>query len=62
MTPIEHDARLLAAARTLIGLVMSGERQEGRRSEGAELTLEVDLTGGGRESWTITIERTAANH
>ena len=50
------------AARVLIGMVRVTERHERGRSSGAELSLEVELTGGGRETWKITIERTASSH
>lgn len=53
---------LTNAARLLIGTVRSAERSEGGRSSGAELSLEVELTGGGVETWKITIERTASSH
>ncbi len=53
---------IIAAARMLIGMVRLSERDEGGRSTHAELSLEVDLTGGGKETWTITIERTASSH
>lgn len=38
------------------------EASERARSEGAELEVRVELTGGGVETWTITIERTASSH
>jgi hypothetical protein len=47
------------AARTLIGLVKRAEYAERRGAEKAELDLSVDLTNGGTETWTITIERKA---
>jgi hypothetical protein len=50
------------AARVLIGVVRATERDESRRSSNAELSLEVELTGGGVETWKITIERTASSH
>jgi hypothetical protein len=50
------------AARVLIGIVRSTERIERGRSSVAELSLEVELTGGGVETWKITIERTASSH
>jgi hypothetical protein len=53
---------IIAAARVLIGMVRLLERDEGGRSTHTELSLEVDLTGGGKETWTITIERTASSH
>lgn len=53
---------LLSAARVLIGVVRSTERSEEARSSGAELSLEIELTGGGVETWKITIERTASSH
>lgn len=54
--------KIIEAARTLIGLVRSTERREHGRSSGAELSLEVELTGGGVETWKIIIERTASSH
>lgn len=53
---------LTNAARTLIGMVRITEGIEHNRSSGAELSLEVELTGGGVETWKITIERTASTH
>jgi hypothetical protein len=53
---------VLAAARVLIGVVRISEASEGVRSNGAELSLDVQLTGGGTETWKITIERTASSH
>jgi len=51
------------AARILIAFVMSAEASEGgRRSVKSELSLDVDLRGGGKETWLITIERTASTH
>lgn len=50
------------AARTLIGMTRMAERDERGRSTHAEMSLDVDLTGGGRETWKITIERTASSH
>lgn len=50
------------AARVLIGTTRMAERSEHGRSTKAELELEVELTGGGVETWTITIERTASSH
>jgi hypothetical protein len=51
-----------AAAHVLIGVVKMTERAEHGRAAKAELDLEVELTGGGIETWTITIERTASSH
>ncbi len=53
---------IIAAARMLIGLTRVAEKSEGERAMNAELSLEVDLTGGGCETWKITIERTASSH
>jgi hypothetical protein len=53
---------IMNAARLLIGTVRASERSEKGRSSGAELSLDVELTGGGHETWTITIERTASSH
>jgi hypothetical protein len=50
------------AARVLIGVARRAEIDEGRRTTKAELVLDVDLTAGGTEQWTITIERTASSH
>jgi hypothetical protein len=50
------------AAQLLIGFVRSTESAEGGRSTKAELELHVELTAGGTETWTITIERTASSH
>jgi hypothetical protein len=38
------------------------ERDAGDRSTHAEFDVEIDLTAGGKETWTITIERTASSH
>lgn len=53
---------LTDAAQTLIGMVRASEHGVGTRSSKAELTVEVELTRGGTEAWTITIERTASSH
>jgi hypothetical protein len=45
------------AARILIGTVKSIERFEGEQSASAELELEIELAGGGFETWKISIER-----
>jgi hypothetical protein len=58
----ESGDLITSAARVLIGMVRSTETIEHGRSSGATLSLEVDLTGGGRETWKITIERTASSH
>lgn len=50
------------AARVLIGTTRMVERNEHDRAAYAELSLEVELTGGGNETWRITIERTASSH
>jgi hypothetical protein len=56
------DDIVAAAARFLIGMVRVTERDEGGRSTHAKLTVEVELTAGGVETWEITIERTASSH
>lgn len=53
---------ITAAARVLIGIVRTTEQSESARSSGAELSLEIELTGGGVETWKITIERTGSSH
>ena len=53
---------IIDAARTLIGTVRIVEGGEERRAHISELELEVELTGGGVETWKITIERTASSH
>lgn len=53
---------IVAAARMLIGMVRVAERGEEARSSGATLELQVELTSGGVETWTITIERKASSH
>jgi hypothetical protein len=58
----DASSGIAAAARLLIGMVRGAERDEQGRSTHAELELEVDLTGGGKETWVITIERTASSH
>ncbi len=50
------------AAQALIGMTRGAERSEGARATHAELSLEIELTGGGVETWKITIERTASSH
>jgi hypothetical protein len=57
-----QGAAIANAARLLIGMVRVAERSEGGRSDYAELSLEVELTEGGVETWKITIERTASSH
>jgi len=58
----ERSDDIQKAARLLIGMVRASERSEQGRSTKAELGVEVELTGGGMETWTITIERTASSH
>lgn len=58
----DRGEAIARAARLLIGLVRRLERDEGRRSSTTELSIEVELTAGGTEAWTITIERTASSH
>jgi hypothetical protein len=58
----ERSDDIQRAARLLIGMVRVSERSEHSRSTKAELDVEVELTGGGTETWTITIERTASSH
>lgn len=53
---------IVAAARMLIGMVRMAEGSERARSSGATLELQVELTAGGIETWTITIERKASSH
>ena len=53
---------VLNAATCLIGMARMAERSEKRRTISAVLSLEVSLTGGGTETWEITIERTASSH
>jgi hypothetical protein len=53
---------IIAAARVLIDMVRVVERDEGERSTHAELDFEIDLAAGGKETWTITVERTASCH
>lgn len=53
---------IMAAAGVLVGMVRGAERSEEARSTQAELSLEVELTGGDVETWKITIERTASSH
>lgn len=59
---VDRQTYIMAAARALIGMVRGAEASERARSEGAELEVRVELTGGGVETWTITIERTASSH
>ncbi len=51
-----------AAARELINLTRRVEHTERGRAEFAVLDLEITLTGGGVETWRITVERTASTH
>lgn len=53
---------IIAAAHLLIGMVRMAETNEKARSNGASLEVEVELTDGGTETWTITIERRASTH
>jgi hypothetical protein len=50
------------AAGVLVSMVRMAERAEKGRSSYAELSVEVELTGGGTETWTLKIERTASSH
>ena len=59
---MSRDERVAEAARLLISVVRDVERDEGDRSTHAEFDFEIDLTAGGKETWTITIERTASSH
>ena len=56
------ETKIVEAAHTLIGITRNAERGERARSTHAELSLDVHLTGGGVETWKITIERTASSH
>ncbi len=58
----ERGEAITMAAHILISLVRGAERSEGARSTHGELELNIELTGGGVETWTITIERTASSH
>jgi hypothetical protein len=53
---------ILAAAHLLVGMVRMAERDEGVRSNGADLELKIELTSGETETWTITIGRKTSNH
>jgi hypothetical protein len=57
-----NSNKITDAARILIGLIRGAERSEGARSTHGEVSLEIELTGGGIETWKITIERTASSH
>lgn len=50
------------AAYVMIGMVRGAEKSEAARSTSATLSLEVHLTGGGVETWEITVERVASTH
>jgi hypothetical protein len=58
----ERGEAIARAARVLISVVRGAERSKGARSTSGELELSIDLTGGGQETWLITIERTASSH
>jgi hypothetical protein len=58
----ERGEVIARAARVLISVVRGSERLEGARSTHGELELSIDLTGGGQETWLITIERVASSH
>jgi hypothetical protein len=62
MSKPQQPEAIVIAASALIGAVRAIEQDKKQRSSMAELTLEVELTGGGREIWTITIERTVSTH
>jgi len=53
---------IMTAARTLIGMTRKAERNERGRATKAELELQIELTGGGVETWLVTVERTASSH
>jgi hypothetical protein len=53
---------IMAAAHLLVGMVRMAERDEGVRSNGADLELKIELTSGETETWTITIGRKAPSH
>jgi hypothetical protein len=57
-----REEDVYAAARLLIGVVRDVERDAGDRSTHAEFDVEIGLTAGGKETWTITIERTTSSH
>jgi hypothetical protein len=57
-----REEDVYAAARLLIGVVRDVERDAGDRSTHTWFEFEIDLTAGGKETWTITIERTASSH
>jgi hypothetical protein len=59
---MKREECIAEAARLLISVVRDVERAEGDRSTHAEFDCEIDLTAGGKETWTITIERTASSH
>jgi hypothetical protein len=56
-----HSEAIIQAASVLISAVRMSERSEGGRSSGAEMSIDVDLKGGGTETWKFTIHRTASS-
>ena len=57
MTPSdEHANAIMQAAHVLIGAVRADESGGFAVGKCAELTVHVDLTGGGFETWIIAIE------
>lgn len=53
---------IMQAAHVLIGAVRADESGGVAVGKCAELTVQVDLTGGGVETWTIAIECVASSH
>lgn len=51
---------IIKAAHLLISTVRCCEHEEKARA--AELSLTIELTGGGTEEWVITIARAASSH
>jgi hypothetical protein len=58
----QHQAAIVDAARTLIGMVRVAEQSERGRAQKSELELNVEVTVGGNETWVITIERVRSSH
>lgn len=56
-----NDA-LMEAAETLIRMVKAIEHHEGARAADVKLTIEVDLTAGGTETWEIVVNHVDTKH
>lgn len=58
----DYAADLATALRMLIGIVRMAELDQQGRADRGQISVDVALTGGGVEKWTITIERSPSSH